>query len=267
MKKLPADFKGEEVKDRLRKMGAINPLNIHLKQEIDRLQGVMKLTKWTLTNLRLAIAGTVALTEDLISALNALFDAVVPGAWLAKSWPSGTIGAWFTGLLNRYDQLFKWISSGRPKAFWMTGFFNAQGFLTAMKQEVCRKHSKDGWALDEVVLWSEITHPAKEIESLKEGPAEGVYIYGLYLDGAGWHNKENRLVDSEPKKMFYPCPILYATGQKGSAAKREDMQYSCPCYTQKARNMINFITAFDLRTEVPPEKWILRSVALLCTVD
>jgi hypothetical protein len=58
-----------------------------------------------------------------------------------------------------------------------------QGFLTAMKQEVNRRHAADKWALDDVVMTSEVTHPPKDVESLKEAPQEGVYVYGLYLDG------------------------------------------------------------------------------------
>ena len=76
---------------------------MHLRQEIDRLNTITRLTTTTLKNLRLAIAGTVALTGPLIDALNALFMARIPGQWLAKSWESLTLGNWFTGPLQRYD--------------------------------------------------------------------------------------------------------------------------------------------------------------------
>lgn len=89
----------------------------------------------------------------------------------------------------------------------------SQGFLTAVKQEVNRRHTGDKWALDDVVLTSEVTHPAKlDADAIKEDPAEGVFVYGLYLDGCAWSAKENRLIDAEPKKLFNPLPVLYVTG-------------------------------------------------------
>lgn len=141
-----------------------------------------------------------------------------------------------------------------------------QGFLTAMKQEVNRKHSADKWALDDVVMTSDVTHPPKEFETLKEAPAEGVYIYGLYLDGCAWSGKENKLVDSEPKKLFHPLPVLYVTGVLAKDKKKTGI-YEAPTYRVKTRTGLNFITTFPLRTEDPPSKWILRGTSLLCSVD
>lgn len=87
-----------------------------------------------------------------------------------------------------------------------------QGFLTAVKQEVSRKHINDKWALDDVVLTGEVLHPAKEVEQIRDPPLEGVYVYGLYLDGCAWSNKDGKLVDSEPKKLHHMLPVYYVTG-------------------------------------------------------
>jgi dynein heavy chain len=88
-----------------------------------------------------------------------------------------------------------------------------QGFLTAVKQEVNRRHTADKWALDDVVLTSEVTYPAiLDPDSIKEAPTEGVFVYGLYLDGCAWSAKGNRLIDAEPKKLFNALPVLYVTG-------------------------------------------------------
>src|SRR3546814_3329033 len=77
------------------------------------------------------------------------------------------------------------IYNGRPNTYWLTGFFNPQGMLTAMKQEVTRKHKNDAvkWALDDIVYHTEVTHHER-VENVKQSPAEGCYIHGLFLDGA-----------------------------------------------------------------------------------
>lgn len=268
LSKVPETFEPEPTKDKLRKLpgGPTQPLTVHLRQEIDRLNIILDLTRSTLKNLRLAVAGTVALSGDLVDALDALFDANVPPKWLKKSWESSTIGSWFQGLLQRYDQLDKWLHRGRPKAYWMTGFFNPQGFLTAMKQEVNRKHAKERWALDDVVMDSWVTTPPLELNQLKEEAKDGVYVYGLFLEGCKWHGKENRLVDSDPKKLFAPLPVLQVTG-KQARDKVNKNQYEAPAYKVKKRTGLNFISTFPLRTEDPPSKWIMRGVALLCSVD
>jgi dynein heavy chain len=266
--KVPEAFVSEITKDALRKLpgGPTQPLTVHLRQEIDRLNIIITLATKTLKNLRLAVAGTIALAGDLVEALEKLFNASIPTAWLRWSWESATIGTWFQGLLQRHDQLEKWLNKGRPKAYWLTGFFNPQGFLTAMKQEVNRKHAKERWALDDVVMDSWVTTPPLELNQLKEEAKDGVYVYGLFLEGCKWHGKENRLVDSDPKKLFAPLPVLQVTG-KQARDKVNKNQYEAPAYKVKKRTGLNFISTFPLRTEDPPSKWIMRGVALLCSVD
>jgi dynein heavy chain len=268
--KMPPAFDGELMKEKLRKLpgGAMQPLTIHLRQELDRLNVILELATRTLSSLRLAIAGTVALSGDLIQALDSLFDGRIPSLWLKKSWEAASLGSWFTGLLARHAQLEKWLLNGRPKAFWLTGFFNPQGFLTAMKQEVSRRHAADKWSLDDVVMTSEVLHPPRDVEGLREEPREGVYIYGLYLDGCSWSAKENRLVDSEPKKLFSPLPVLYVTGVLAKDRKAGGV-YAAPTYSVRRRTGANFITTFDLRVDErdPATKWVLRGTCLLASVD
>ena len=268
LSKVPKMFETERAKIALNKLpgGPTQPLTVHLRQEIDRLNIIVDLTTKTLKNLRLAIAGTVALSGDLVDALDALFDAKIPAKWLKWSWESGALGTWFQGLLQRHKQLETWLTKGRPKAYWLTGFFNPQGFLTAMKQEVNRQHAKDKWALDDVVMTSEVTHPPQSLEKLKAAPNEGVYVYGLFLEGCTWDGKKNMLTDSEPKKLYTPLPVLYVTGVLSSDYSKKET-YEAPTYRVKKRTGLNFISTFPLRTEDHPSKWVMRGVALLCSVD
>ena len=268
LSKVPEPFVPEITKEMLKKLpgGPTQPLTVHLRQEIDRLNIIIILATKTLKNLQLAIAGTIALAGDLVDALDKLFNAAIPAAWLKKSWESATIGTWFQGLLMRHKQLDKWLREGRPKAYWLTGFFNPQGFLTAMKQEVNRQHAKDKWALDDVVMTSQVTHPPKDVEQLKDGMSEGVYVYGLFLEGCRWDGKQNKLVDSDPKKLYTPLPVLEVTGVLGKDKVTKGV-YEAPTYRVKKRTGLNFISTFPLRTEDPPSKWVMRGVALLCSVD
>merc|ERR1719331_1137067 len=108
------------------------------------------------------------MTPELIDTLNCIFDARGPQKWLSKSWKSPTIGLWFDNLLRRTTELSTWLNTGRPKTYWLTGFFNPQGFLTAVQQEVTRRHN--GWALDGVQLNTEVTSLEKEDADKKDAP-------------------------------------------------------------------------------------------------
>nr|XP_044988409.1 dynein axonemal heavy chain 5 [Jaculus jaculus] len=260
MEKLPTDYIPFEVKERLQKMGAFQPMNIFLRQEVDRMQRVLSLVRSTLTELKLAIDGTIVMSENLRDALDCMFDARIPAQWKKASWVSSTLGFWFTELLERNCQFASWVFNGRPHCFWMTGFFNPQGFLTAMRQEITRANK--GWALDSMVLCNEVTKWMKD--DISAPPAEGVYVYGLYLEGAGWDKRNMKLTESKPKVLFEPMPVIRIYAENN--AERDPGFYSCPIYKKPVRTDLNYIAAVDLRTAQAPGHWVLRGVALLCDV-
>uniref|UniRef100_A0A3Q3G615 Dynein, axonemal, heavy chain 5 n=1 Tax=Labrus bergylta TaxID=56723 RepID=A0A3Q3G615_9LABR len=259
LEKLPPDYVPFEVK-RLKKMGPFQPMNIFLRQEIDRMQRVIVLVRNTLTDLKLAIDGTIIMSENLRDALDCMYDARIPARWKKASWASSTLGFWFTELLERNRQFQAWIFEGRPNCFWMTGFFNPQGFLTAMRQEITRANK--GWALDRMVLCNDVTRWMKD--DITQPPTEGVYVYGLYLEGAGWDRRSCKLIDSKPKVLFEMMPVIRMYAENNGV--KDSRLYSCPVYKKPVRTDMNYIAAVDLKTPLSPEHWILRGVALLCDV-
>ncbi|CAH8644888.1 unnamed protein product [Schistosoma haematobium] len=260
LQKLPPDFNPFEVKERLIKMDHLKPLHIFLKQEVDRMQRVISNVRTTLSDLKLAIDGTIIMSENLRDALDNIFDARIPSTWRKMSWESATLGFWFTDLLDRNAQFSNWLFEGRPICYWMTGFFNPQGFLTAMRQEVARANK---YALDDVALTNDVTKLMRE--ELTKGPTEGVYIHGLSLDGAGWDRKQARLMEPLPKLLYTPLPVVHVSAFSQSIGEKSKpgIFYSCPVYKKPKRTDLNYIFPLMLRSAVDADHWILRGVALL----
>ncbi|CAL1673550.1 unnamed protein product [Lasius platythorax] len=258
LEKVPALYNMFQVKDRLRAMNYAAPMNIFLKQEIDRIQVVIKLVRITLKDLLLAIEGVIIMSEELRDALDNIYDAKIPRIWKARSWESASLGFWFTELLERNQQFSTWLFSGRPAKFWMTGFFNPQGFLTAMKQEITRAHK---WALDNVTLHNEVLR--NMAEEIKTPPSEGVYVYGLFLEGAGWDRRNSRLCESANKVLYVLMPVIHIFVLHNVPDKSPKL-YQCPVYKKPQRTYVLLITPLWLQTIKSPDYWILRGVALLC---
>ena len=68
-----------------------------------------------LSDLKLAIEGTIVMSDNLRILLDAMYDARVPDIWEKLSWQSTTLGFWYTELLERDAQFRRWCFNGRPK--------------------------------------------------------------------------------------------------------------------------------------------------------
>lgn len=128
-------------------------------------------------------------------------------------------------------------------------------------QEVTRNHK--GWALDTVVLHNDVTRSLKD--DITTPPQEGVYVYGLYLENAGWDRRGCKLVEAKPKVLFEQMPVvhIYAINSTGG---RDVRMYECPVYKKPRRTDLTYIAAVDLKTTLAPDHWVLRGVAMLCDI-
>jgi len=293
---MPKAYKDDEVRESIRKRSKLEnefvlgykpeeridgfsiPLNIFLYQEITRLNRTIGNVRQTLLDLKSAINGEIIMTPELQAALDDVFNEKPPKHWYvdasgsAIAWYLPSLALWFAGLIDREKQLTQWLNHTRPTSYWLTGFFNPQGFLTATRQEVTRRHKNEKWALDDVVLVSTVTDHL-DLRRLKMPPSEGVYIHGLFLEGCSWDRKDGKMIESHPKELFTPMPVILVTAVTSKAAERQyaikdDIKYfDCPVYRQPKRTDLAYIFTIKLKTYQDPDHWILRGVALLCSKD
>ncbi|KAJ8610701.1 hypothetical protein CTAYLR_005659 [Chrysophaeum taylorii] len=213
------------------------PLNAVLAQELLRLQRVIVLVRGELRAMLQAIRGEIVVTAQLLQSIDNIYDAKVPLPWVRSpggdeiSWLAPTFGRWLSGLADRDAQLRAWLdnlvaSAARPKSFWLPGFFNPAGFLTAVQQEVTRAHANEtsskastSWVLDAVKIHAEVTD-FESADQIKTSPPEGVYVHGLSLDGAAWDRTSANatLAEAQPKHLFDPMPVLFVTALPLAAA-------------------------------------------------
>lgn len=281
--KMPPDFIEEVFRAQIQKLkgptdkGFAAPLNIFLFQELQRLQNIVKIVRNNLKSVSMAIDGTVVMTQELLNDLNSIFDTRVPSVWYLDasgaeiSWLMPNIGGWFTGLLDRAAMLNTWLENGRQKSYWLTGFTNAQGFLTGMRQEVTRQHAKtDKWALDDVISHTEVL--PYDLERVRDVPEEGQNIHGLFMEGCRWQRAEQKLEESEPKKLFTAMPVIFVTATtakelRGAVQYGPFGPYNAAVYKYPKRNDRYLIFRMLMKTDMHPFHWKLRGVCLVAQVD
>jgi dynein heavy chain, axonemal len=122
---------------------------------------------------------------DLDSIFSSFMNGKVPPLWL-KAYPSlKPLGSWTRDLLQRIEQLARWVEGTYPACYWLSGFTYPTGFLTAVLQTTARKNSVpiDALSFDYSMI---NINPA----DITIAPKEGVHVHGVFLEGAGWDLEE-----------------------------------------------------------------------------
>jgi len=115
------------------------------------------------------------------------------------------LGAWTRDLVHRVEQIATWATTTHPPVlFWLSGFTFPTGFLTAVLQIAARKNnvSVDSLSWDFHVS-------TLDDSNLTEQPKDGVWIRGLFLEGAGWDKKSSSLVEANPMQLVCPMPTIH----------------------------------------------------------
>ncbi|XP_016013564.2 dynein heavy chain 9, axonemal isoform X3 [Rousettus aegyptiacus] len=237
------------------------PYIVVVFQECERMNILTREIQRSLRELDLSLKGELTMTSDMENLQNALYLDTVPEPWARRAYPSTAgLAAWFLDLLSRIKELEAWIGDfAMPSTVWLTGFFNPQSFLTAIMQSIARKNE---WPLDQMALQCEVTK--KNREEFRSPPREGVYIHGLFMEGARWDAQAGIITEAKLKDLTPPMPVMFI---KAIPADKQDCRsvYPCPVYKTCQRGP-TYVWTFNLKTRENPSKWVLAGVALLLQV-
>ena len=209
------------------------------------------------------------MSEELDAMYSAMLNSQVPPNWKNVSYPSlKPLSSWVLDLIERVHFMDDWLKNGNPNCYWISGFFFPQGFMTGTLQTHARKCTIP---IDHLSFSFNVLDDTKE--NIKSAAADGVFIYGLFLEGARWEEDDKQLADQYPGEMYCVMPVIHFLPTQNYEPNPAD--YSCPAYKTSERAGVlsttgqstNFILGVDLPTEEPPEHWTLKGTALLCQLN
>ncbi|XP_072937032.1 dynein axonemal heavy chain 7 [Epargyreus clarus] len=242
----------------------MTPMSIVVIQEAARYERLVSVVRTSSRAVIGAVQGVSVLTDVTEEVLTSMVRGRVPALWAGRSYPSlKPLAAYFNDLLARLNFLQQWHQHGPPVVFWLSGFYFPQAFLTAAQQSYARKYKIP---IDQLAFHYEVQRSFV----LEEPPEEGVYIRGLFMEGARWNMDDYIVDESLPKVLYDEFPPVWLI-----PLKREDIPvavfYNCPLYKTGDRRGVlsttghstNYILFMRLPTAQPPDHWIMRGVALL----
>nr|XP_026694595.1 dynein heavy chain 3, axonemal isoform X2 [Ciona intestinalis] len=269
LSKLPDTFNLENVQSKY-PTDYSESMNTVLLQELVRFNRLTAVVKSSLQDLKRALRGFVLLSVELEDVLDNMLVGKVPNLWSSKSYPSlKPLGSYITDLIARLEFFKRWINNGKPATFWISGFFFTQSFLTGTMQNFSRRHHIPIDQLD-------FKFHVQPESSMKTQPITGVYVNGLFMEGARWCKDKLTIVESKKKNLYVSIPVIWLEPIR-IRDKIDSMTplYDCPVYKTSSRrgnlsttgHSTNYVLTIQFPTSQPSQHWVNRGVACLCQLD
>jgi dynein heavy chain len=266
-------------------------MNTVLTQEMIRFNKLISTVTSSLADVQKAIKGLVVMSAELEACGNSMVIGKVPLMWAAVAYPSlKPLGSWTTDLLARISFLDQeWFEQGiAPPSFWISGFFFAQAFITGALQNFARKYKTP---IDQCEFDFEVLTPSGCENAKTNRPEDGVYVHGLYLEGARWDVMSHAIDESHPRELYVLMPNIWLVAKKKDEVplvegipahytghlKGTAHVYMCPVYrtsfrqgtlstTGHSTNFVMFIR-LPMLSEHKQKWWCKRGCALLTQLD
>ncbi|KAJ7385964.1 Dynein heavy chain 3, axonemal, partial [Desmophyllum pertusum] len=197
LSKIPLSFDTEMVQKKYPVLYE-ESMNTVLLQELLRFNRLTGVVRSSLRNIQKAIKGLVVMSSELEDVFGSMMVGRVPSIFFKT-----------------------WIDEGSPNVFWISGFFFTQSFLTGAMQNFARRYKIP---IDHLGFEFEVTD---EEQDMNNKPEDGVYVKGLFIEGARWDRVDKVVSESLPKLLYDTVPIIWL--KPGETAEfREKATYSCP---------------------------------------
>ncbi|CAK9050575.1 Dynein axonemal heavy chain 1 (Axonemal beta dynein heavy chain 1) (Ciliary dynein heavy chain 1) (Heat shock regulated protein 1) (HSRF-1) (hDHC7) [Durusdinium trenchii] len=209
-------------------------MNTVVKQECLRYNKLLWSMASSLKDFRKAIKGLIVMTAELEAAGKSLFVNEVPEMWSKKGPLSlKPLSSWYLDILARVRFFQMWFDLGHaPPCFWVSGIFFPQAFFTGAMQNFARKYGEE---IDLLSFSQRSERAIETMDQITDAPAQltsppddGVYVYGIFLEGARFDCTTHQLEDgdSRPKELFTDMPPLQFLPIRNRVPNATD--YRCP---------------------------------------
>ena len=248
----------------------MNSLGVFLGQELIRFNGLIEVMLNTLKELKRAIKGEVVMSNELEIMYNCFIYQKVPIIWENSGYPClKPLPSWVEDFIERISFMSVWLLHGPRPAYWLSGFFFPQGFMTAVKQTHSREHKI---AVDTLMIGCEMT--SKNSEDITIPPTTGAYVYGLFMEGGRFNRITEKLEDSTPRKLLDPMPCILLRPVI-TVDYTPTSCYNCPLYKTSIRagtlsttgHSTNFVVALPIPSDKDEDHFVRRGCAMLCMTD